>query len=195
MKKALYAIIALMSITQLTFGQEQGKFRAGLDFGYTMPDGGGGISTAFEAKYNVADNMNVGIRFESAAMAKNVKATNDVAEIEANLAASSSYLGTFDYYFNNGSSSFAPFAGAGIGYSMLANLDFDPQVTNDEFDVDGKFGGLIRAGFEWGKFRTAINYNLIGKSEIGEGADAVEVKNSYLGISLGFYVGGGKWKK
>ncbi|WP_375323402.1 hypothetical protein [Flagellimonas sp. GZD32] len=195
MKKILVAMAIITGTFQMVQAQEEGKFRAGLDFGYTMPDGGGGISTAFEAKYNVADNMNVGIRFESAAMAKNVKATNDVSEIEANLAASSSYLGTFDYYFHNGSSSFAPFAGAGIGYSMLANLDFDSQVTDEEFDVDGKFGGLIRAGFEWGKFRTAINYNLIGKSEIGEGIEAIEVKNSYLGISLGFYVGGGKWKK
>ncbi len=195
MKKLFYALAIMTSILQTVQAQEEGKFRAGLDFGYAMPDGGGGISTAFEAKYNVADNMNVGIRFESAFLAKNVKATNDVAQIEANLAASSSYMGTFDYYFHNGSSSFAPFAGAGIGYSMLANLDFDSQVTDDEFEVDGKFGGLIRAGFEWGKFRLAANYNIIGKSEIGEGLDAVEVKNSYFGISLGFYVGGGKWKK
>ena len=62
----------------------------------------------------------------------------------------------------------------------------------EELELDGKFGGLIRAGFELGKLRLAASYNLIGKSDLGEG---VEVKNSYLGISLGFYLGGGKWKK
>ena len=193
MKRIFYVVIALIAINQWTHAQEQNKFRVGLDLGYAIPDGGGGVLVALEPKYNIADNMNVGLRIESAAMAKNVTAVIDVAEIEASLSANTSYFGTFDYYFNSGSSSFAPFVEGGIGYSALANLTFDNQVTDDEFEVDGKFGGLIRAGFELGKFRLAANYNLIGKSEIGEGIDAVEVKNSYFGISLGFFVGGGKW--
>ena len=83
--------------------------------------------------------------------------------------------------------------GAGVGYSSLANIGFDELgPDSEELELDGKFGGLIRAGFELGKLRLAASYNLIGKSDLGEG---VEVKNSYLGISLGFYLGGGKWKK
>lgn len=190
MKKVFYAVIVLMATTQLTFAQEQGKFRVGLDLGYAMPSGGGGILLAIEPKYNIADNMNIGLRFESAAMAKNVGTS------EADLTASASYSGTFDYYFNSGSSSFAPFLGAGVGYSSLGNLSTSIEEENVEdsveLEVDGKFGGLIRTGFEAGKFRVAATYNLIGKSDLGEG---VEVKNSYFGISLGFYVGGGKWKK
>lgn len=191
MKKALYVIIALMSMSQLTFGQEQGKFRAGLDFGYAMPDGGGGVLMSLEPKYNVADNMNIGFRIESAAMAKNISA--DGVSLEATLAASISYSGTFDYYFNSGSSSFAPFMGAGLGYNALANvgLDIEGFDSSDEVEVDGKFGGLIRAGFEAGKFRISATYNLVGKTEVEDS----EIKNSYFGISLGFYVGGGKWKK
>ncbi|WP_420321408.1 hypothetical protein [Flagellimonas sp.] len=195
MKKIFYVFVTVVALCQFSHGQEQNKFRAGLDLGYAIPDGGGGIIIALEPKYNIADNMNVGLRIESAAMAKKVAAVNDVAEIEASLSASTSYFGTFDYYFTSGSSSFAPFVGGGVGYSTLANLSFDLQVTDDEFEVDGKFGGLVRAGFELGKLRMAATYNLIGKSEIGEGVDALEVKNSYIGISLGFYVGGGKWKK
>lgn len=192
MKKIIFTIIALVSMSQLSHAQEQGKFRVGMDLGYAMPDGGGGILIALEPKYNIADNMNIGLRFESAAMAKNVGLT------EAELTASMSYSGTFDYYFNSGSSSFAPFIGAGVGYSSLGNLGAkfgDPEDEIDgsiELEVDGKFGGLVRAGFEAGKFRLAATYNLIGKTELAEGAD---VKNSYFGISLGFYVGGGKWKK
>ncbi|MEM9647294.1 MAG: hypothetical protein AAF969_02365 [Bacteroidota bacterium] len=194
MKKLFYGVVLFVCVAQWSQAQEANKFRAGLDFGYTIPDGGGGLAVAFEPKFNVTNNMNVGLRIQSAAMAKNVSAVNDVAEIEANLSESISYFGTFDYYFNSGSSPFAPFVGTGIGYSSLANLDFDTQVTDDEFQLDGKFGGLIRAGFELGKLRLAATYNLIGKSEIGEGIEAVEVKNSYIGISLGFFVGGGKWK-
>lgn len=188
----------MLAVVQVSQAQEQGKFRVGFDLGYTMPSGGGGILFAVEPKYNIADNMNIGLRFESAAMAKNI----DVgpASAEASLTASASYSGTFDYYFNSGSSSFAPFFGAGVGYSSLGSIGFDIDDIEDiedvegsaDVEVDGKFGGLIRAGFEAGKFRLAATYNLIGKTELAEGLD---VKNSYLGISLGFYFGGGKWKK
>ncbi|SNZ01198.1 hypothetical protein [Flagellimonas pacifica] len=198
MKKIFLAIVVMASMTQFLSAQEQNKFRVGLDLGYAIPDGGGGILIALEPKYNIADNMNVGIRIESAAMAKKV------GLVEASLAGSTSYSGTFDYYFSSGSSSFAPFIGAGVGYSSLANVGFDIDIDSGfgddspltideelELEVDGSFGGLVRAGFEAGKLRLAATYNLIGKSDLGEGA---EIKNSYIGISLGFYVGGGKWK-
>lgn len=82
-----------------------------------MPDSGGGVLFAIEPKINIADNMNIGIRFESAAMAKNVEA--GPVSAEASLTSSMSYSGTFDSYFNSGSSSFARFVGAGMGYIVL----------------------------------------------------------------------------
>jgi len=187
MKRIFYVVIALIAINQWTHGQEQNKFRVGLDLGYAIPDGGGGVLVALEPKYNIADNMSIGLRFETAAMAKNV--SSDGVSLESELASSTSYFGTFDYYFHNGSSSFAPFVGTGVGYSSLANIELSVDGFNDEAEVDSKFGGLLRAGFELGKFRVAASYNLIGKSNIEE----TEIKNSYFGISLGFFVGGGKW--
>ncbi len=190
MKKIFFAFLLMLAVVQVSQAQEEGKFRVGLEGGYTMPSGGGGVLLAIEPKYNIADNMNIGIRFESAAMAKNV--SQNGLSLEANIAASGTYSGTFDYYFHNGSSSFAPFFGAGAGYSTLANIAFDEAgPESDEAELDGKFAGLLRTGFEAGKFRLTVSYSLVGKSEI-EGA---EIKNSYLGVSLGFYLGGGKWKK
>ncbi|MGX1928583.1 outer membrane beta-barrel protein [Flagellimonas sp. 2504JD4-2] len=186
MKKFFFVVAVMAAMTHLLQAQEQNKFRVGLDLGYAVPDGGGGVTIALEPKYNIADNMNIGLRIESAAMAKNI--SDGGLPQETNLAASLSYTGTFDYYFNSGSSSFAPFLGGGIGFSSLANA----ELTDEDIEVDGKFGGLVRAGFELGKLRIAATYNLIGKSEIDDGA---EIKNSYIGISLGFYFGGGKWKK
>ncbi|WP_420602984.1 hypothetical protein [Flagellimonas sp.] len=188
MKKIFYVIVVTIAMTQWSHAQEENKFRAGLDLGYAIPDGGGGIIIALEPKYNIADNMNVGLRIESAAMAKNV--SSDGISVESNIAASSSFTGTFDYYFASGSSSFAPFLGAGVGYSSLANVKLSIGELSDEAEVDGKFGGLVRTGFELGKLRLAATYNLIGKSDV----NGSEIKNSYIGISLGFYVGGGKWK-
>ena len=191
MKKIFFASLLMLAVINASHAQEKGKFRIGFDLGYTMPDGGGGVLIAIEPKYNIGDNMNIGLRYESAAMGKNL--SSDALTLEASVAASGTYLGTFDYYFTSGSSSFAPFMGVGAGYSTLANIGFDEEgFDGDEAELDGKFAGMIRAGFELGKVRLAAAYNLIGKSEIAEG---VEVKNSYLGISLGFYLGGGKWKK
>ncbi len=187
-RRSFFAFIIVMSTIQWAQAQEQNKFRVGLDLGYAMPDGGGGVLIALEPKFNIADNMNIGLRIEGAAMAKNITASDISAEAE--IGTSTSYSATFDYYFNNGSSSFAPFLGAGAGYNSLANSEFGSEESSLEFEVDGKFGGLVRAGFEVGKFRVAATYNLVGKTEFGEG---LESSNSYFGISLGFYVGGGKW--
>jgi len=190
MKKVYYAFLFLLLIGQFSNAQEAGKFRVGLDLGYAIPDGGGGVLIAVEPKYNVSDNMNIGLRFESAALAKNI--TDGALSLEAELTSSTLIAGTFDYYFTSGSSSFAPFLGAGVGYSSLGSLSasFDGNAS-PEVDVDGKFGGLIRGGFEIGKVRLAATYNLIGASEV----ETSEIKNSYIGISFGFYFGGGKWKK
>jgi len=180
--------------------QEAGKFRVGLDLGLAMPKGGAGLLGAIEAKYNVADNMNVGLRYETAGMAK------EVGDYKTSISANSAFLGTYDYYFNNGSSSFAPFIGAGLGYYAIANFDFNADLNSQELKGgdSGKFGGLLRTGFEWGKFRLGLEYNLIPKSKIEgfsvnnngvftESKKSTTVKNNYFGISLGFYLGGGKW--
>jgi outer membrane protein W len=202
MKKCLFIVVALFAVTS-AFSQQQGKIRVGMDLGYTIPsDGGGGLLFSIEPKYNIADNMNVGLRWSSAAMVKGIKSLDSEAEtIEAKISANSSYMGTFDYYFSSGASSFAPYVGAGIGYVALANVEFDTvsyeEDQNDGVAVDGKFGGLIRAGFEAGKFRMGLEYNIIPKSDLSamDGTKIGEVANSYIGIHVGFYVGGGKWKK
>jgi hypothetical protein len=58
-------------------------------------------------------------------------------------------------------------------------------------------GGLLRGGFEWGKFRMGLEYNLVPKSTLQDtsGNNRGTISNSYLGIHLGFFVGGGKWGK
>lgn len=179
--------------------QEKGKFRVGLDLGYTIPSGGGGgILLSLEPKYNIKDNMNVGLRIGSAAMARNF--TGNGAEAKATLSASGSYLATYDYYFK-GSSSFVPYVGAGAGIYTLANAEFSASATTpastDKLDATSKFGGLLRTGFEWGKFRMGLEYNIVPKSNLQNlaGVTTRTAQNSYLGIHLGFYVGGGKWGK
>ena len=50
---------------------------------------------------------------------------------------------------------------------------------------------MIRGGIELGKLRLAFEYNIIPKTDFESGGS---ISNSYFGVSIGFYVGGGKWK-
>ncbi len=199
MKKIILTAMAVFAFTN-GYSQEEGKFRVGLDLGYTVPsNGGGGILFSVEPKYNLKDNMNVGLRIGAAAMVRDIK-TDDGGTTSAKISANGSYVGTYDYYFNNSGSSFVPYVGGGAGYYSIANVEYDnldDSSSNAALDASGKMGGLIRGGFEWGKFRMGIEYNLVPKSELQDtsGAKIADISNSYIGIHFGFYVGGGKWGK
>jgi outer membrane protein X len=199
MKKIILTAMAVFAFAN-GYSQEEGKFRVGLDLGYTVPsNGGGGILFSLEPKYNLKDNMNVGLRIGAAAMVRDVN-TDGGGTTSAKISANGSYVGTYDYYFNKSGSSFVPYIGGGAGYYSIANVEFDDvdeSSSNAALDASGKMGGLIRGGFEWGKFRMGIEYNLVPKSELQDlsGTKVGSISNSYLGIHLGFYVGGGKWGK
>ena len=190
----------LMTIAFLTFAniysQEEGKFRVGLDVGYAIPTaGGGGILAAIEPKYNLKENMNVGLRMGIAAMVRDIQGatTYESAKVSANV----SYLATYDYYFNNSGGSFVPFVGAGAGYYSFASVVIDNNSSSNDvsLDIAGKFAGMARAGFEWHKFRMGAEYNFVPTSDLQNtaGQKVGTSPNSYFGVSLGFFVGGGKW--
>lgn len=74
------------------------------------------------------------------------------------------------------------------------------QSTNGSISAGNVFGGMARVGFKAGHFVLGIEYNLIpntksvvynstGSSQIGT---SVESKNSYVGVKLGFDIGGGR---
>lgn len=193
--------IILFAFVALTFAngysQEKGKFRVGLDIGFVPTGGGGGVLFSVEPKYNLTDNMNVGLRIGLAGIAKDIEENNQSST--AKVSASTSFVGTYDYYFHKQGSSFAPYIGAGIGYYSLANVELEDSATSDEINpsVTDVFGGLVRAGFEWGKFRMGVEYNILPESDL-ENINGVKIgtaSNKYVGIHLGFYLGGGKWGK
>ncbi|WP_243400307.1 porin family protein [Flavobacterium alvei] len=153
-------IILLVAVLLFANGysQEAGKFRVGLDFGYVPAGGGGGGLVSLEPKFNIKDNMNVGLRLGGAAVVRDL-VTNNNDEFTAKVAGIGSYVGTYDYYFHKSGSSFAPYIGGGVGYYSLANVELDDADVNGGTStelnpaVSGVFGGLIRGGFEWAGFR------------------------------------------
>jgi outer membrane protein W len=177
MKKLLIITFAIIGIISVN-AQEEGKFRVGLDLGYVFANDGGALFS-IEPKYNITDNSNIGLRLGSAA---------SIGSSDSDW--NSSILGTYDYYFNSQNSSTSPFLGIGLGYFALGDIG-GGGPAGVAINLGDQFGALVRGGVELGKFRIALEYNIIPKSdlEIGE-----SIKNSYLGASIGFYVGGGKWK-
>jgi outer membrane protein W len=196
MKKIILSVcIALFCVSG--YAQKEGGFRVGLDLGVVPTNGGGGVMFSLEPKYNIKDNMNVGLRIGIAAIIRDINDSGSTTS--AKVAANGSYVATYDYYFNGAGKSFVPYIGAGAGYYSIANVEFDDTDNSDNVMVDatGKMGGLVRGGFEWGKFRMGLEYNLVPESTLQDinGNNQGTVANSYVGIHLGFYVGGGKWGK
>lgn len=194
MKKVFLAVAAfLVFITG--YSQKEGGFRVGLDAGFVPSSGGGGALFSVEPKYNIADNMNIGLRMGVAAKVKNFNFSDSSTSTKGS--ASNSYVATFDYYFKSSEKNFVPYLGAGVGYYNIANVEFDDTDNSNDFNADasGKLGGLVRGGFEWGKFRMGLEYNLVPESTFQDisGNDKGTVANSYVGIHLGFFVGGGNW--
>lgn len=174
----------------------------GMDLGAAIPKGGGiGALVNLEPKVNLKDNMNVGIRFGIAGLAKDVTYYDFTEDYEGEISANISISGTFDYYFNQGGTQLAPYIGAGFGYYTLSSV----QINNGDFDVPDNFGDLeadfkwapmVRAGVELGKFRMGAEYNFVPKSNLQNASGEVigEAINQYFGFTLGFYVGGGRWR-
>jgi len=196
MKKIILTLIIATTAIFSVNAQEEGKFRVSLDLGYAIPtSGGGGIAIYLEPAYNIKDNMRVGLRIGSASLIKEIKPLGDDKKTEGKIGANGSYLGTFDYSFNKKNSHFVPYIGAGIGYFSVANIEFDDFDALDKIEASGKFGGMIRGGFECKKFRLGVDFNLVPESKLEDlsGKKIGTAKNSYFGISLGFFLGGGKW--
>jgi hypothetical protein len=113
MKKLIFAIVTLLFFN-FSNAQREGGFRVGLDMGIIPASGGVGVSFDIEPKYNIKENMSVGLRLGGAAIARDVEEIANTTLVTAT--AIGSYIGTFDYYFPSGKS-FVPFVGGGIGYA------------------------------------------------------------------------------
>ena len=203
MKKIVLLLLSVVMFAGVS-AQEQGRIRVGFDGGLDIPNSGVGLGGGLDIRYNIKDNINVGLKFAGDVMGKNIYVDESTLTASVTAGAVSSTLVTGDYYFSKGESMFAPFVGGGFGLYKIANVK--ATVTGDQvpelptnftnYTPDRKFGALIRGGFELGHFRLGIEYNIIPKSAVYEVTDGSVglASNSFVKLSLGFYLGGGKWK-
>lgn len=187
--KKVFLMCALLAGTYFANAQSTAfkPFKVDLATGYAVPGGKGskaGVVLAIEPKYAINDNITLGLRMEAAITARG-SVSSDGQSAEAEVKGSGSYLATGDYYFNT--NKFRPFAGLGLGIYRLASAAVDTDSEGDPVIESGtKFGGAPRVGFEFGHFRTAVEYNVAGKTG--------KINNNYLSVKLGFFIGGGRIK-
>src|SRR4051812_15597929 len=118
--KKLLTVLCLVALTTFTIkAQEFRKFKVGIGTGFVKPAGkgsSGGILLYLEPAYRATDNFQVGLRFESALVARG-SATD--TNVDLKVAAVNSYTINGQYYFSN--ENFRPFVGIGTGLYSLAS--------------------------------------------------------------------------
>ena len=143
-------------------------------FGYVIPssdDVSAGLSISSEPRFNLRDDLSISLRWEIA-----IFASGDDDSFDVGAAGSTVLFG--DYYFNTEKRSRA-FAGLGLG--LFNGATIEDSTTGTEIDPGSTFGVVPRIGYELGFLRTTVEYNLAFD-------DAV---SNYIGINLGFTIGGG----
>ena len=197
MKRVLIALFALVTFS--ASAQEFKPFKVNLSLGFAKPLGGtasGGFLFAVEPKYGLSDNFDVGVRLESALVARSVERNGNTTT--GDIAGLSSALLTGNYTIGEGG--FRPFVGAGVGIFSVSSggtvTIMDGQTPQDlTFTSQTKFGAMVRAGFKTGHFVLGVEYNAVPVSTVSTiqaSSITLDSKNSYLGIKLGFDIGGGR---
>lgn len=185
MKKLLLSVLGVLLFVGVSSAQEFKPFKLGLGIGYASPgEGGGGILIDFEPAYRINDAIAVGLRIESAVMAK---VSPDGSEAKAS--GNASYTVNGQYYFSN--NTVRPYAGMGVGIFNIASISTDTQ--SGEVGGGTEIGFYPRVGVDIGHFNINIDYNLISASEgLNTAGEKVDIKNSYIGIRIGGFFFGGR---
>ena len=195
MKNYLAGMFMLVALSATA--QEYKPFKVNLSIGYAKPLNAGvsgGVLFAVEPKYGVTDNFDVGLRLESAYVERGVQLNGNTRTSDAG--AFLSGLITGNYLFGTGS--VRPFLGAGVGVYRIGaagtqTFNNGQGVPQDlVFVNDTKFGGMIRGGIKAGHFVAAVEYNAAPTTDLTVGTTKVSSENSYVGVKVGFDIGGGR---
>jgi opacity protein-like surface antigen len=137
----------------------------------------GAIAT-FEPRYNVTDNIGIGIRFAVTEVVNNPDGIMDRMTIV------NSYLANFTYTSNQWKK-MRFYTGAGVGVSDIKEKINSSIIVGSPKVISEKtgFAFVPRAGLEVWKFSAELFYNCTGNSN-----------TNFAGLSLGFFLGGGKRK-
>ncbi len=196
MKTLVAPLFVLFVFLGTAQAQQFKPFKVGIGLGYAAPGtgegaGGGGL-LYLEPAYRPTDFVSIGLRLESAVIARGVTGVN-TNDVEGDATSNVSYSINGQYYFND--HYVRPFIGLGFGLFSLAAVEFNTSgSTPDAEDVgaETRFGFYPRLGLDIGHFTITLDYNIVPPTDVPTGG---EVKNNYLALKAGFAIGGGIGKK
>jgi outer membrane protein X len=171
-------------------------FKVNLSLGYAKPLGSsvsGGFLASVEPKYGLNDNIDLGLRLEAAIVARGVVVNGNTTSGDVGFFGS--YLLTGNYLFGQGNT--RPFIGVGAGLYNVASAGTIVVVdgqTRQDVTLTGatKFGFMGRAGLKAGHFVVGVEYNAVPTTQNRGTNSTIESQNTYLGVKLGFDIGGGR---
>lgn len=195
LKKKLLPIIALFCLVnlnaQVTFRIEPGVL-------LKTDSDNLGLLLNIEPKVNASENTVIGLRFGIALNPQKIKIDNTssffIDEFDDN--AIISFIPTYDYYLND--KKHRPYVGLGLGYYLFNEIDLSDRNNSSadilEGSVKNQLGFLLRGGLGIRNTRLGLEYNFMPKAEIQipNGQTVGTIDNSYLGLSIGFTIGGKK---
>ncbi|AQG78609.1 outer membrane beta-barrel protein [Spirosoma montaniterrae] len=191
-----FLTVLFLSVAFSATAQEFKPFKVNLSVGIAKPLASGvsgGVLFAVEPKYGISDNLDLGLRAEWALVARGVVSGGNTVTGDAG--AFGSYLLTGTYLF--GTNGVRPFLGVGAGLYTIASAGTITIVDGqgpEQVTLTGatKFGGMIRGGIKAGHFVVGVEYNAVPTTSNRLTNATIESKNTYLGIKLGFDIGGGR---
>jgi outer membrane protein W len=185
MKKISTVLMLIAFTAAAAVAQEYKAFRVGLGLGYANASGKGakgGVLWTLEPGYRVNDQILANLRIEGAVIGRGYA---DETSASVDVAALGSYTLNGQYYFNN--NSLRPFVGVGFGMYSLAAVSVTASQSGGSAGAvaaANKIGFYPRVGFDAGHFTLNLDYNIVPETN--------GIKNSYLGIRIGGFFGGGK---
>lgn len=168
------------------------SFDAGRSFEFNKIDFGIGVS--IDPAYNISDHQMIGLSLGAFALAKNIE-ENSLTSEGIGL---TSILGTYDHFIlQNNKLAFS--IGGGLGVFNIAHIYRRTSITSNGGNEDEtlftgvKPGFMIRPGFEYGKFRLALEINLVPSHDYvsnNYNFSGTNI-NSFYKWKMGFFFGGG----
>lgn len=141
-----------------------------------------GAGGYIEPKYNVHDQVAIGAKMEMVLIASDALVTINGDVVEVNVSGVTSFLGTADYYLTT--TTLRPFIGVGAGVYIIGDVQYENDAVSSEH-IGSRFGIAPRIGIVAGHFRIGVEYNIIPGLTASRSRD-------YIGLKLGFEIGGGK---
>jgi len=152
-----------------------------------------GIGISVDPAYNISDHQIIGLSLGAFALAKTI----DEKALSSEGIGLTSLMGTYDHFIlQNNKIAFS--VGGGLGVFNIAHTFRNNSLSSfrneDETLFTGaKPGVMIRPGFEYGKFRLALELNLIPSHDYASkiyNFSGTNI-NTFLKWKMGVFIGGG----